>query len=108
MELKNNLRKKILLDREKFSKGDHLKENDIIIKNVSDFLYSKVSEKSYFSEKKLKLISEATPTGLYCPMLGEPNLLNLAAASLLRWKQGSRAQNGLQPFPKLEEKEWIS
>ena len=70
MELKKNLRKKILLDRKKFSKVDHLKENDIIVKNISDFLHSKVSEKDYSPEKKLKLI-----TGLYCPMLGEPNLL---------------------------------
>ena len=76
IELKNNLRKKILLDRKKFSKVDHLKENDIIVKNISDFLYSKVSEKAYSPEKKLKLI-----TGLYCPMLGEPNLLNLVAGS---------------------------
>jgi 5-formyltetrahydrofolate cyclo-ligase len=76
MELKNNLRKKILLDRKKLSKVDHLKENDIIVKNISDFLYSIVSEKAYFSEKKLKLI-----TGLYYPILGEPNLLNLVTSS---------------------------
>ena len=56
IELKNNLRKKILLDRKKFSKVDHLKENDIILKNISDFLYSKVSEKAYSPEKKLKLL----------------------------------------------------
>jgi 5-formyltetrahydrofolate cyclo-ligase len=75
MELKKNLRKKILLDRKKFSKVDHLKENDIIVKNISDFLHSKVSEKDYSPEKKLKLI-----TGLYCPMLGEPNLLKLVVS----------------------------
>ena len=40
MELKNSLRKKILLDRKKFSEVEHFNSNDIIIKNVSDFLYS--------------------------------------------------------------------
>jgi len=76
MELKNNLRKKILLDRKKFSEVGHFNANEIIVKNISDFLHSKVSEKSYSPEKRLKLIA-----GLYWPMLGEPDLLKLAVSS---------------------------
>ena len=81
MELKNSLRKKILLDRKKFSEVEHFNSNDIIIKNVSDFLYSKVKEKDNSLEKKFKLV-----VGLYWPMAGEPDLLKLVVDPI--WSVG--------------------
>ncbi len=81
MELKNNLRKKILLDRKRFSEVEHSNSNDIIIKNVSDFLYSKIKEKDNSLEKRLKLV-----VGLYWPMTGEPDLLKLIVAP--KWSVG--------------------
>ena len=81
MELKNSIRKKILLDRKKFSEVEHFNSNDIIIKNVSDFLYSKVKEKDNSLEKKFKLV-----VGLYWPMAGEPDLLKLVVDP--RWSVG--------------------
>ncbi len=76
MELKNSLRKTIVEDRKKFSEVMHSNANDTIIKNVSDFLYSQISEKADSLDKKLRLI-----VGLYWPMAGEPDLLKLAVAS---------------------------
>ena len=81
MELKNSLRKKILLNRKKFSEVEHFNANDIIVKNVSDFLYSKVKEKDDSLEKKLKLV-----LGLYWPMKGEPDLLKLVMSQ--KWSVG--------------------
>lgn len=78
MELKRNLRKKILTDRKKFSEVEHLNANDAIVKNVSDFLNSKVNEKSDAQEKRSK---SKLVVGLYWPMAGEPDLLKLVVGS---------------------------
>lgn len=72
MQQKENLRKKILIERKKFSETEHFSANNSINESVNSLLESCYNKNANLVGKKSKLI-----IGLYWPLKGEPDLLKL-------------------------------
>ncbi|MFK7968087.1 MAG: 5-formyltetrahydrofolate cyclo-ligase [Rickettsiaceae bacterium] len=84
MNLKQNLREKILAERKKFNEYEFHAENELIIKNVNVIVKSLYKDFTIEEKKGVKFTTQDLETsnteqvlGLYLPIKGEPDLTKI-------------------------------